>query len=151
MSVTATLDDLFKFRGLVRYAPDCSCSKYTAHEIVLYVKANGAYGYRLECGSCGSVSVLDIMQFHLSPYELDNAAIYWISEQRHYPPCVRCGEPGVDAHHWAPRALFPDADFWPVSHLCRRCHEYWHAVMRTPNAPLLSACPPPPGEIDLHA
>jgi hypothetical protein len=45
-------------------------------------------------------------------------------------PCARCGsQDGVELHHWAPRHLFEDADKWPVSELCRPCHQRWHALV----------------------
>jgi hypothetical protein len=47
--------------------------------------------------------------------------------------CERCGSPEqVEEHHWAPRHLFSDADSWPLSYLCRKCHVYWHRLV-TPN------------------
>jgi hypothetical protein len=50
--------------------------------------------------------------------------------------CGRCGSRGpTEAHHWAPRSMFKDADLWPCAYLCRACHMYWHAVMQTPGAP----------------
>lgn len=44
--------------------------------------------------------------------------------------CVRCGcnglERSVELHHWAPRAIFSDAEDWPKSFLCSECHDRWH-------------------------
>lgn len=45
--------------------------------------------------------------------------------------CEHCGESGVERHHWAPRAVFNDADDWPTALLCRRCHREWHSAMRS--------------------
>lgn len=48
-------------------------------------------------------------------------------------PCARCESTnGVEWHHWAPRHLFDDYHRWPLSPLCRKCHEEWHRVV-TPN------------------
>lgn len=44
--------------------------------------------------------------------------------------CARCGNLGAELHHWAPSAIFNDADLWPMSPLCRECHTTWHAAMR---------------------
>lgn len=44
--------------------------------------------------------------------------------------CSHCGAHGVEEQHWAPRAIFNDADMWPTSPLCRPCHRLWHAAMR---------------------
>lgn len=44
--------------------------------------------------------------------------------------CERCGSyKRLQYHHFAPQALFADADFWPGAVLCQRCHSLWHAVM----------------------
>ena len=45
--------------------------------------------------------------------------------------CARCGRSGrsMEEHHWAPRAVFDDADCWPTSKLCADCHKRWHAAM----------------------
>lgn len=57
----------------------------------------------------------------------------WADGTTHMPPCERCGSTaGVENHHWAPRHLFNDADEWPMSWLCRKCHQTWHKIV-TPN------------------
>ena len=44
--------------------------------------------------------------------------------------CERCGAPGVELHHWAPRVVFVgDADDWPTGDLCPPCHVEWHERM----------------------
>ena len=43
--------------------------------------------------------------------------------------CSVCDAKGAELHHWAPRALFDDADKWPTAMLCVPCHERWHQVM----------------------
>lgn len=46
-------------------------------------------------------------------------------------PCARCGSNGgTQLHHWAPRAIFDDAEQWPMSYLCPPCHRTWHQAMR---------------------
>ena len=46
-------------------------------------------------------------------------------------PCSRCGATtGTELHHWAPKAIFNDADDWPMSPLCPTCHRTWHQAMR---------------------
>lgn len=44
--------------------------------------------------------------------------------------CTHCGRRGAELHHWAPRAIFNDADSWPMSWLCPDCHRLWHSTMR---------------------
>lgn len=44
--------------------------------------------------------------------------------------CIVCGAEGpVEVHHFAPQALFTDAERWPVAHLCHTHHVEWHQVM----------------------
>lgn len=44
------------------------------------------------------------------------------------PPCQVCGAFGTQLHHWAPKEVFGplEADHWPTSFLCVRCHSEWH-------------------------
>lgn len=44
--------------------------------------------------------------------------------------CERCGRVGSQSHHWAPQAIFADANDWPLAWLCARCHRTWHDAMR---------------------
>lgn len=54
-------------------------------------------------------------------------------------PCARCRRhTHTHEHHTAPRALFPDANHWPIVALCQQCHSHWHSIMtpgmtRTPH------------------
>ncbi|GLT24033.1 hypothetical protein GCM10007933_35040 [Zoogloea oryzae] len=44
--------------------------------------------------------------------------------------CVVCNADGAENHHWAPQALFgSEADRWPQSYLCPRCHKRWHDIV----------------------
>jgi hypothetical protein len=43
---------------------------------------------------------------------------------------VSSADGNIEIHHWAPRALFKDADMWPVAYLCRECHSRWHQAMK---------------------
>ncbi len=46
-------------------------------------------------------------------------------------PCEHCGsDEGAQRHHWAPQAIFADAEDWPTGWLCRPCHTMWHDAMR---------------------
>lgn len=48
-------------------------------------------------------------------------------DECHGDPCARCGSfDHVEWHHWAPQALFEDAEDWPMAQLCRSCHTLWH-------------------------
>ena len=43
--------------------------------------------------------------------------------------CSVCHNPFAEYHHWAPRYLFDDADNWPGSYLCKKCHAKWHKIV----------------------
>lgn len=49
------------------------------------------------------------------------------------PPCgvAGCTNKGTEYHHWAPRHLFEDAEFWPTDYLCREHHALWHKTTKT--------------------
>jgi len=47
--------------------------------------------------------------------------------------CSVCGSSeGVELHHFAPKHLFQDAEKWPMTFLCKKCHSRWHERV-TPN------------------
>ena len=90
------------------------------------IKANGTAVAQALCFTCGRRgdirrddhgAILDVCLRDNTPVDEDHA-------------CDRCGTRGVEVHHWAPRAIFHDADSWPTANLCRRCHRQWHTAMR---------------------
>lgn len=93
--------------------------------------ASGTIQYKAYCLECGGKGT----NFPYSDVAgLDESRIPIISEHD-VTPCERCGsDEGSEAHHWAPIHLFEDADDWPMSHLCRKCHLEWHAKV----TPLMS-------------
>ena len=48
-------------------------------------------------------------------------------------PCAYygCKEKGTEYHHFAPRHLFDDADYWPIAYLCIKHHTEWHKRTKT--------------------
>jgi len=119
-----------KCQGLTtRPSGMCSvCAESCRHPEALtgyIIVRNGAHQPKTFCVYCGRVwgvtkgsAILDI--------ELENRL-----ETKFIQPCARCGSTaGAERHHWAPRAIFADADWWPTDYLCRPCHSFWHAAMR---------------------
>lgn len=57
----------------------------------------------------------------------------WLARLALGSMCQRCGatedEQTLHGHHTSPRALFPDADAWPVVVLCQPCHSRWHSTV----------------------
>jgi hypothetical protein len=121
----------------------CSCgrafsmfTKIICHECVprcphralsgYVIKRDGVAVARNRCGYCG-IAMSDPRR---------GSWIYDVCFKDHREdqeprPCERCGSPdGTQLHHWAPYAIFADADAWPKSWLCQPCHSTWHGAMR---------------------
>lgn len=51
---------------------------------------------------------------------------------RLFEVCVICGsDESIEQHHWAPSAIFPEADWWVQTvPLCPDHHHEWHDRMR---------------------
>jgi hypothetical protein len=86
--------------------------------------SNGSIQYKAYCLECGGKGA----NFPYSDVEgLDESRIPFLREHD-VVPCERCGSTeGSEYHHWAPVHLFEDAEDWPKSYLCRKCHLEWHA------------------------
>lgn len=113
-----------------KYAWTCSaCQTDCDHHVIIgYLRASdGALHPAQRCLKCGlgdfppiprggqlwEVCVRDLMAMFTSE------------------PCSRCrSTTGTQLHHWAPRAIFDDAELWPMSYLCPPCHRTWHTAMR---------------------
>lgn len=106
-------------------------SPQSAHEYVralfAVINAGGTRTAVLVCGRCGhgrrSVGYQALADSGIALADLPELADY----RRDY--CERCGALGAQLHHMAPRALFEDADDWPLAYLCQTCHSRWHATM----------------------
>jgi hypothetical protein len=104
-----------------------SCFERCKHELIngWIVRTNGAKQAFQRCLRCGNM-----------PTSLPRGAtIYDLCLRDNVtsgtPPCARClSVKGTEIQHWAPEAIFEDSDEWPVSHLCRDCHDLWHKAMR---------------------
>lgn len=102
---------------------DC-CEHVTLRGYI--IKVNGvacAQALCLKCGKRGDIRKNDLAPINDICFR-DNVIV---DESR---ACARCGAYGVEEQHWAPQAIFNDADEWPTSPLCRTCHRTWHAAMR---------------------
>jgi hypothetical protein len=114
-------------RGLTPYLSRCGCC-WAGHEIIKYVVANGTTQYRLRCMCCRYKSTFSIPHAMIDAVTAQSAPI--LRQDTPPKPCARCGSTsGSESHHWAPRAIFKDADLWPSSWLCRTCHMEWHRRM----------------------
>jgi len=110
----------------------CEAGIPEAAELVKIICGNESIQYRLACRVCGVVSgTHNLPHNQLRQHERDNARIYRWNVQSEARTCERCGYIGIDleVHHWAPQALFYDAEHWPTSLLCRTCHVRWHQVI----------------------
>ncbi|MBU2052495.1 hypothetical protein KKH13_04800 [Patescibacteria group bacterium] len=62
---------------------------------------------------------------------LPNGVWVKVIDNDQVPFCEVCGSvDNIEYHHCAPRHLFgDDADKWPISRLCRKCHIKWHQIV----------------------
>lgn len=95
-------------------------------DIGAVVGSNGITQYKVYCTECrekGGAIAYDVLR------GVNTSTIKTIRTHK-IAPCERCGSlDGSELHHWAPRHLFEDADEWPTSHLCRRCHMKWRRIV----------------------
>jgi len=90
------------------------------------INRGGQEIYPYFCAACGKKIALyesknDVMQHGL--------AFVVLSLPTDANVCQRCGHYGAELHHWAPSAIFGDADKWPTGYLCQPCHSRWHNEM----------------------
>lgn len=94
------------------------------HVRVLVRQSNGVWILRARCIGCGAITRTRGRKPGDERYPV------WADYVDPELQCARCkSNDGVELHHWAPRALFVDADNWPTDYLCRTCHATWHSVM----------------------
>lgn len=90
------------------------------------INTNGVKQIRRLCVVCGDGPTINYK--HETFPDVDSIPV--IADHRDGTPCERCGSlEGTEYHHWAPSALFDDADNWPTSYLCRDCHNRWHHIV----------------------
>lgn len=107
--------------------PDYNCNRCGTDdrwEICRCINAGGHVTHLFVCGSCGERTT------HFVPNKDVIAAGIAVGEIEPVEPhhkCEVCGAKGAENHHWAPWALFgSEAQSWPQSYLCPRCHKRWH-------------------------
>ncbi len=117
-------------------------------ELVRYIAVNGSSQYRPRCCANHRPVTYSIKHSVLTQEERVNALRmesrdYSLPPEDHEEshrapnsPCADCGAPETELHHWAPRALFGDeADQWPTTNLCSRCHARWHQMLKIRGTP----------------
>lgn len=124
--MTTQQTDIFGFTG---------CTHEREKTLVRSLASDGKSQVWERCNNCGKNARGP--GIYLSHDDLkvpvESLPIYGNYQTPEIKICDRCGNnEGVQLHHWAPQALFDDADFWPKSWLCGRCHGLWHRHV-TPN------------------
>lgn len=117
-------------RATTRPSKVCSwCAQACRHPVSIeayIIVRNGAMQPKSLCLECGGVGGV-----YRGSTLLDMAFEDRTSNESENRPCARCGAAvGTELHHWAPRAIFSDAEMWPQDHLCVDCHRLWHRAMR---------------------
>lgn len=115
----------------IAFKPDEKCVTCCEHTLIrgYMLKSNGEASPQalcLNCGHRGDISRHDMRPILDVVLHDNTREDRWNANQE----CSHCHQPGAELHHWAPRAIFNDADSWPKSWLCPDCHRLWHQTMR---------------------
>jgi hypothetical protein len=96
-------------------------------DYVRVIVSNGVEVIRPRCLACGYVFGQSVARSRFSSAVLADLPLVRDDRSPDYP-CERCGELGVERHHWGPYSVFgwPDYETWPTSWLCPPCHREWH-------------------------
>jgi len=112
-----------------------NCRGETGWVLYRHINANASETFVWKCSRCEKknpdnvpplwISKETISQ-RLTPDEIEALPVIMPGL---YERCARCGNRGTEKHHWAPQAMFKDADEWPQDYLCKSCHDHWHRVV----------------------
>lgn len=113
-----------------------NCNIKTLGVLHLHIRQSGARGYMWVCSRCnrrgpfdGPLFIAnDLVERHLTKEQIDSLPVIMPDASSR---CVRCGRRDCELHHWAPRAIFGDAECeqWPKDYLCKECHDLWHMLV----------------------
>jgi len=142
------------FRGVPLSQPRCAffltlkeqpvdkCSECGSEHLKIGITntQSGSTVYPVYCGDCGEVSNKYIKKQIALQHAIENGILQYVKtktakymeEDGEQIKCEVCNANEGEYHHWAPQYLFPDANKWPTSYLCRACHRKWHDLV-TPN------------------
>lgn len=98
-----------------------------------HTMGNGVTHYRLRCNKCGQQSGA-VPTVLAAEWMRAGEPLAWQTAKtpNTYAPCSYqgCTNPGMHAHHTAPRNTFgPEAEHYPVVYLCQAHHTHWHQRM----------------------
>lgn len=100
------------------------CKSCGCWEIRRYINLGGSQQFVVVCQKCGARTNQYIPVRTMRALKLD---VPETLPDRPRHRCEVCGGDGAENHHWAPWALFGnEANSWPQSYLCPRCHKRWH-------------------------
>lgn len=105
----------------------------TVDQLGLTIAGNGSYQVRPWCDECGRWSTGSVPQASLTAKGLLATDLQVVADYRgQLGRCSYrgCDREAVEDHHFAPRAVFADADDWPRALLCVEHHTEWHRRMR---------------------
>lgn len=114
------------------YANELNTLKHYGHiELTKMVRADGGYHVSIKHNGQHIIGHPFFSRKAIPSEIFDNLTIeddYSLNN----PPCARCKANGTQLHHWAPKALFEDAETWPQDYLCKKCHDRWHLTLTIP-------------------
>lgn len=117
---------MMNFRGTRRCR---KCGLDTQSRLFLFVNHAGNRSAAWGCERCGGGTAGRFYSVRGLPEE-EVARLPVIDRRTVEDECERCGKLGAEAHHWAPTHIWgSEASDWPISRLCKECHDLWHRVM----------------------
>lgn len=108
--------------------PDTRGCTHEKTELARLVAANGTFHIIRRCVECDdNISGGNYLPHDRVYGQIDELPI-WRDYRDTVPACERCGDRGAELHHWYPSAVDgrSEADTWPTSWLCHKCHSLWH-------------------------
>lgn len=104
-----------------------------ASALGLTIAGNGSYQVRPWCPECGLWATGSVPLTTLNARGFVATDLQIVADYRgQLGRCSHrgCDREAVEDHHFAPQAIFTDADDWPRALLCTDHHNEWHRRMR---------------------
>ncbi len=118
--------ELVELRAPIQLIPRCvGCKLRSVGAWSAKIHRNGITEVQLRCLMCWLMNGKQSKQRNQPGWHTRVPVI----EDNRMTSCERCGDLGVESHHFAPRHLFAESHAWPTGDLCRPCHRHWHNVM----------------------
>jgi len=125
--------DFSGFNNIANHRVECDKCGWTHWQIIQTQNSAKHPQYRYACQGCERLATKYIAKRKLIAAGINPDNVPYHHVKRDYKNCDVCSKEGAELHHWAPYAYFGnEAEKWPTSYLCQKCHVRWHQLV-TPN------------------